>query len=207
MAAERATPSIPTGDRRTGKGRGHPRRRGDNMRTSSMPKKPLRPDFIEPFDAAIQLLYGSSTDWREYRRLVEVAHAAGDPRATYAMATWHLHGHPDLGITRRPKTALPLLVSAARHFGFAALDLAISYELGRLVRRDEARAFRLYKRAARLGCVQARFEIGRCYFWGIGTAKNDRLARRYHRAAEALGYSDVPPTPSRPKRAANGQRG
>lgn len=144
--------------------------------------------FVEPFDEAVRVLYGRRTDWKKYRALIEAASAAGDARAQYAMATWHLHGHDEMGIRRRPKEALPLLVKAARHVGLAALDLAFAYEMGRLVPRDERAALGWYRRAARLGCVQARFEIGRCLHWGIGTPRNEAAARRHSAIAARLGY-------------------
>lgn len=148
-------------------------------------------DFVEPFDDAMHVRYRGHVDWTRYRRLIETAHAAGDARATYAMATWYLRGYREVGVKRQPKRAVPLLVIAARRFALAALELAFAYETGRWVgRRDPEAALRLYRKAVRLGSVRARYEVGRCYWWGIGTKKNERTATRFLRDAERLGYVD-----------------
>jgi uncharacterized protein len=74
----------------------------------------------------------------------------GDPRATYALATWWLHGK-DILVKKNLRKAVGLLRKAADAHPDATFDLAVSYEKGRGVRKSQKMAAKLYLKAALLG--------------------------------------------------------
>jgi len=147
--------------------------------------------YIEPFDAAMMEVYRAAPRWRVYRRLVEKAAKAGDDRAAYAMATWYLHGHEQVGVRKNFRSARRWLERGARSMALAMLDLASANERGVLgLPEDAGAAYALYVRAAEFGSVCARHEVGRCLFYGIGVAQNRRVAERWFDKAAALGYRE-----------------
>lgn len=133
--------------------------------------------------------------WRKARRkgaepddvapLLTAAHEAGDPRATYALATWYLHGRVFKKNVRRSVTLLR--EAAKRRIPDALYDLAVCYERGEGVSKNSRKAFELYVRAALQGERQSVYEVGRCYYHGIGIARDRRLARVWLDRAEELG--------------------
>lgn len=134
--------------------------------------------FNEPFDVAIVEYYGSRPNWGLYRALIEQGAIAGDALALYAMATWFLNGEKNLGIRVNYREGVRLLTKAAKLLNRAMLDLAISYELGRGIRRNKKKAFELYARAARRGCIAAIEEQGRCLYYGIGVTRDRKKAQK-----------------------------
>jgi uncharacterized protein len=141
------------------------------------------------YDKALKLASKSSRKTREVYDMLVAADAEGDPRATYAIATWYLHGSR---FTRKNiKYANELLEKAAlQNVPEAAYDFAISLEKGAGIRKSAVRAFEFYMRAALLGDKQSVFEIGRMYNHGIGTRKNRRLAEIWYDRAAQLGILD-----------------
>jgi len=104
--------------------------------------------------------------WRSHRR--------GDARATYALATWYLHG---CLYEKNPKKAAVLLRKAhQKGVREASFDLAVSYERGAGVEKSAEKAFGLYLEAADGGDAHAMEAIVRCIYHGIGTARNRKLA-------------------------------
>jgi TPR repeat protein len=69
----------------------------------------------------------------------------------------------------------------------ALYDLALCYENGEAVARNAAKAVELYLRAALLGETQSVYEVGRCYFYGIGVERDRRIARVWFDRAKKLG--------------------
>ena len=53
-------------------------------------------------------------------------------------------------------------------------DLAVCLEKGEGTKKN-TKAFELYLRAAIRGFKHAIVEVGRCYYWGIGTTRNSIL--------------------------------
>jgi TPR repeat protein len=129
------------------------------------------------------------TPSRKVYDLLLKADAAGDVRSTYALATWHLFGSPFTKVNLRRATAM-LKRAAEGGSADAAYDLAVSYEKGAGVRKSDARAFELYVQAALMGDVQSHYEVGRMYFWGIGTPRNRTLAEAWFKRAKSLGMED-----------------
>lgn len=113
---------------------------------------------------------------------------SGDPRACWALYTWHRDGiHVEQSMTK----AIELLRRAAsKHLPEALFDLAVHHERGVGVSKNMGEAFRLYLRAALHGDSQAVREIGRCYYYGIGVARDRRVADIWLRHADALGIPE-----------------
>jgi|SRR6185312_12499561 len=140
------------------------------------------------YDAATKEMLKKRPDAKRGLRLLRRAHAAGDARAAYALATWHLFGVHD--IEKDYRRAAELLMEAAKqNIPEALYDLAVSYEKGAGIRKSERKAYHLYVRAALWGDKQAIYEVGRCLFYGIGAKRDRRLADVWLARAEALGVS------------------
>lgn len=142
-----------------------------------------RQGVVDAYDAALHLMRSEAPDPEGARRLLEEASAAGDARATYALATWYLHG---THVKKSIKQGVRLLgVAAEAKVRDALFDLAVSYETGRGIAKDRAKAFQLYKEAADLGDPQAMFEVGRMLHHGIGVPKDREAAERWLGDAES----------------------
>lgn len=98
----------------------------------------------------------------------------GSNEATYALASWYLHGtHFDQNI---PK-GIRLLKAASRVGNASAcFDLAYSFEVGVGVTKNLERAFQLYMEASMRGDKESTRHVARCLWHGIGTLKNRALA-------------------------------
>lgn len=111
---------------------------------------------------------------RQAASLLERAHKKGDRRATYALATWFIHGKL---FQRNPKKAAGLLKLAANAGVPEALfDLAHACEVGFGVPKSKKKAVNFYIKAAEKGDMAAVDEVVRCVFWGIGVERNKKLA-------------------------------
>lgn len=107
-----------------------------------------------------------------------------DPRATYALGTWYLHGRY---FDKDERKGTRLIKAAASHgVADAMFDLAVSLEKGIGTKKNARRAALAYLRAALSGDEDAVYEVGRCLHHGIGFAR-DRLAAAvwYERARKA----------------------
>ncbi len=58
------------------------------------------------------------------------------------------------------------------------------------MKKNSRLAMEYYMRASLYGDKQSIFEIGRCYYYGIGISKNSRLARIWLDRASELGIKD-----------------
>ena len=148
-----------------------------------------KPPAFKKYEEALKIARQGKVVTRKVHDLICAAHEEGDARATYAFATWLLFG------TRHCKkdlrTAAVLLKQAAEaDIADAAYDLAVSYEGGNGVRKSLKAAFRYYVQAALLGDAQSHYEIGRMYFWGIGTARDRDMAELWLAKAEMLGVTE-----------------
>ena len=145
---------------------------------------------MAPYEKALRLAQqrkdkGLPQTKRVYELLIE-AERGGDARATYALATWYLHGSeftkPDL----RRATSM-LRAAADADVSEANYDLAVSYEKGVGLKRSLPRAFEHYTKAALLGDAQSYVEVGRMLHYGIGVSRNRRLAKVWFDRGKALG--------------------
>jgi uncharacterized protein len=137
------------------------------------------------YDHALELMNTSNPDVRKSFALLQAAHAEGDPRATYALATWYLHGQAPVAERDTAKARCLLEAAAAARVPDALYDLGVYYERGEDGAADPSRAFRNYLQAALRGDRQSVYEVGRCYHYGIGTtADEDTAVIWLDRAAE-----------------------
>jgi TPR repeat protein len=95
-------------------------------------------------------------------------------KAAYALATWYLFGkHVKKNFTRGfelLQMSIDWDPSKEAYF-----NIAYSYEAGKGVDKDLKKAFQYYLLAALYGDKQAKREVGRCLYYGIGIAKNKEL--------------------------------
>lgn len=111
----------------------------------------------------------------------------GNPKASYALGSWYLHGK---NVSKDYSKAIDLLkLSAAKNNSDACYDLAVCFEKGAGVKKDKVQAFKYYLKAALYGDVQSNYEVGRCYYYGIGIAKDKHLADIWLEKAETLGIT------------------
>lgn len=140
------------------------------------------------YDRALAEIKARPPNHEKALSLLERAHRAGDPRATYALGTWWLHGHV---VGRDIKKGLAMIRwAASAGIPEAHFDLAVSLELGEGIRKNTTAAAHHYLRAALSGDSQAVFEVGRCLYWGIGLAKDRRNAQAWFDKAAELGTYD-----------------
>jgi len=114
-------------------------------------------------------------DWDAWQvwELINQAHELNDPRASYAISSWYFHGYFPVVKRKNFKKAIYFLEPALKaNIPFAFYNYAISLDLGKGIERNEIEAFKYYVLAALSGCQEAIEDIGRCYYHGIGVAKD-----------------------------------
>jgi len=72
--------------------------------------------------------------------------------------------------------------------GWVLMDEAYRYEQGLGVERDLARAFALYRQAARSGLPDAQYQLGLMYELGIGVDANIHEAQYWYQRAIDQGF-------------------
>jgi uncharacterized protein len=146
--------------------------------------------MLSSYDKALRLAQRRrAKDLPQTRKVYELlldADGHGDARATYALATWYLHGSEFTKVDVRRATAL-LRKAAAADIADANYDLAVSYEKGVGLPKSLSKAFECYTKAALLGDAPSHYEVGRMLYFGIGTPRNRRLADAWLKKAETLG--------------------
>ncbi len=151
---------------------GHQISKGRGRQKTSLPLVPKVNDKSS-YRRAFELAKRGIRDKNVASMLWE-SHKAGEARATYALATWFLHG---IHFKINQKKAVTLLRSAGKKgIPEAVFDLAVSYERGIGVPKSSVKAAKLYIKAALDGDRQAIDEVVRCVFYGIGIQKNRALA-------------------------------
>ncbi len=123
---------------------------------------------------ALRIARQEGAKYEKVFELLEQSMKMGSADATYAVATWYLHGtHVAPDIVKGTN----LLKRAVRMGNSSAcFDLASSFERGLGVTKDTAKAFDLYLEAALRGDQSAYREVARCYWHGIGTRRNRIIA-------------------------------
>jgi TPR repeat protein len=116
-----------------------------------------------------------------YRKLLECGVRAGDPLATYALATSLVRGDDELGVAFDLRRGIRLLKRAAGTVNRAMYELGCAYEYGFGVRRDLCRARDLYARAAAHGSLAGMDAYARVLESGIGGPVRHAQARRLRR--------------------------
>ncbi|WP_116004323.1 MULTISPECIES: tetratricopeptide repeat protein [unclassified Simplicispira] len=141
-----------------------------------------------PYELALAAASSSQPKLEAARSLLEEAHQNGDPRATYALATWCLFGHG--GFELDLKRAVALLKEASKaDIPSAHFDLAVCYEKGSGVRRNNKLAYRHFLAASLYGDNDAYGEVGRCLYYGIGIDRDRKAAKIWLRRARMMGVN------------------
>jgi uncharacterized protein len=101
------------------------------------------------YDTALKKARRKNAPLKEIAELLSAAHEAGDARATYALATWYLHGK---FFQKNLRSALKLLRQAASEgVADAMCDLAMCYLEGRGVRANPSDVHPNFGPVAKLG--------------------------------------------------------
>ena len=138
------------------------------------------------YDLALLAARRKRPDLAPAATLLESAHHQGDRRATYALATWRLYGHANYAKELRKAVQL-LKLAASSDVAAAHFDLAVCYETGDGIKRNDAKAYLHYLAAALNGDVDSLGEVGRCLFHGVGTTRDRKAAEVWFRRADAMG--------------------
>jgi TPR repeat protein len=145
---------------------------------------------LSPYHDAYAELTRPDGDFETGLALLQLAVEAGDPVAQYALGRLYLDGRaPHVRVNKRKGIAL-LKSAASANISDAQYDLANCYESGEGVDKDDRLAFEWYLRAALHGNAQSVWEVGRCYYFGIGIAQDRRLSDIMADRAKELGIDD-----------------
>ncbi|MDQ7742753.1 tetratricopeptide repeat protein [Hydrogenophaga pseudoflava] len=137
------------------------------------------------YERAFLFASRENPDLKRARRLLEATHKLGHAQSSYALATWYLFGVG--GLPKNTRKAISLLKTAcSADVASAHFDLAVSYETGNGIRKNEQSAFRHYLAAAINGDNEAIYEVGRCYFYGIGTPIDKKVATIWFKKAKSI---------------------
>ena len=139
------------------------------------------------YDEAMKLARKPDPDLNAVLVLLQEASDKNYPDAHYALATWYLFGKV---VKRDYETAVAYLHKCSDVVAKASYDLAVCYEKGKGASKDKVKAFEYYMRSALLGDGQAHYEVGRCFYYGIGAGKNKCLGKLWMDKAGELGYKE-----------------
>lgn len=142
----------------------------------------------ELYEASLKEIRKENPDIKMVLENLNKASSLGNVEATYALATWYLHGE---NVQKDFDKAVSLLkiASSLKHTD-ALYDLAVCYEEGKGIEEDKYEAFKLYQMAALYGDKQSYYEVGRCLYHGIGISEDKDLAEIWLEKAEELGITD-----------------
>jgi uncharacterized protein len=113
--------------------------------------------------------------WHVVQSQLERASDLGNGKAIYALGTWYLHGRV---YKKDFKKAVELLkVACDKNIPDAHFDLAVCFEKGKGIKKNLREAFLSYLRAFCLGDKDAAYEIGRCYYHGLGVKADKEIGK------------------------------
>ncbi len=128
---------------------------------------------------------GFRKNYKKALRFYKMAASGTDGDAEYKVAMFYKYGK---GTKQSSKRYLQWLKRAADlRCPYALSDLGNSYKDGDAgIKKDERRAYLLYRDAARAGHYGGWHNLRICYEYGIGTRKNWALAKKCHANARRL---------------------
>lgn len=125
--------------------------------------------------SALSIAQGPNPDLQRAHQLLKDAEQLGYSKAQMALASWYFHGQAGV-IEKNIPRAVELYTAAARQFEpDACYELALYFEKGEILPEDFIKARSYYMKAALLGHKQAIFEMGRCFYYGIGEGAGDKV--------------------------------
>jgi TPR repeat protein len=122
-------------------------------------------------------------DESKSRELLERASALGDPRASYALATWDLAEatiEGDQNAFRRLRHLTDARITEA------LFDLAVCYHAGKGTRKNLRLAFRYYTMAAVLGDADACEEVANFFYYGVVVHRDRRISDAWQQRADGI---------------------
>lgn len=122
------------------------------------------------------------------RLLLEESAVAGDTEAQVALGDAYANGR---ALDRDLQRAARWFAQASCSEPYAAWRLGQMFESGEGVRRNEARAARLYSGAASKGFAPAANSLGGLYLAGAGVERNYAEALGWYRKAASAGFADA----------------
>jgi TPR repeat protein len=136
---------------------------------------------------ALKLMQEQNPDVTKAKELLLDALAKdSDPYAAYALGTWYFYGVNTMCLNKQKAIELWIMAANAKVLD-ALYDLAVAYETGDGIKKNLRKSFLLYTDAALRGQAKAIFEVGRCYFYGIGVPANKKIALIWFDKAEEMG--------------------
>lgn len=131
---------------------------------------------LKPYDAALKL--ANSDDWdasaRKILEYLEIGVVDNDPRALCARAMCYVDGKYGSEVNDSKAMKLFLKLSSS-HVPEALFALAVSYDTGDGVGKDEFKALSYYLRAATLGHSEACFQVSEYFREGKHIKRDKEL--------------------------------
>ncbi len=130
---------------------------------------------------ALHIAEHEDYDYHDVLQLLNESIRLGNKKSSYALATWYLNGFNIRKNYKKGFSLLQIAIQGGRENGFtlykdALLDTAVCYELGHGVQKNKQKAYYYYFLAALNGDIQAKQELSRCLYYGIGTTKDIELS-------------------------------
>jgi uncharacterized protein len=142
---------------------------------------------VEKYNQALDLERDGGRPEDVLALLTEAAND-GSADAQYALGSLYLHGKH---VAKDIEKAVEFFEIAAKSMHSDALfDLAIAQENGEVNKASVDEAFRNYLLSAIAGDRGAIFELARCYFYGIGVDKDERIYNILMEASEHFNGRD-----------------
>ncbi|WP_439568603.1 tetratricopeptide repeat protein [Sphingopyxis sp.] len=146
----------------------------------------------DEYAKALDICRREKPDFLQAHDLLVEAKKMGDLRATYALATWYLNGNDF--IERDEKKGVSLLKSLeTSNIPEALFDLAVSYDYGKFVRKNQKKAFSLYMRAALLGDTASCDQLSQYYSEGKIVPYDMKLAEAWKLRSKQMQENISPP--------------
>lgn len=139
------------------------------------------------YDLAMLLLAGTGVPKNDKLALdwLLKASALDNEDANYMLYIFYTNGHQ---VEPNQKVALGFLIKAAKGTNkYAQFELADYY----LSKNNKVEAFEWYKKAARQEYAPAQYEVGLCFYHGIGTFQSKHLAKEWLEKAVLKNYQQA----------------
>ena len=136
---------------------------------------------------------GTKKDVHEAFNFYTLASKHGNLDAKLKLADCCIKGIGTVKNYREANKIYKALLNFDQTRSVAMYKLGISNLKGRGVEINKEKAFEYFKDSAEMGCSEAIFALGECYFYGIGCEKNDLLAFEcYEKASENMFLANIP---------------
>ena len=118
----------------------------------------------------------NSQDSEKILKLLDLGVAEGDDRAAYARAVCFANGQYGSSVDELEAFRLFSRISKSK-IAEALFDLAVCYDLGQGVEKDQFAAFEFYQRAATLGHTEACAQVSEFFREGVTVPESENLEK------------------------------